>query len=164
MARFEVRLVNETGRTIGFGDRWLTHRVREGPDGPILGQRHLGITIACVDDAGGILVAHRRHRIFDKVWKGSRPSSTTRRSPVANRGAATGGTPNASSWSRRSAPLERGFFWPLGHVETCLGQGVTRLASVASRLLHRKIPFHRDRKSTRLNSSHPSRSRMPSSA
>ena len=68
MARFEVRLVNEAGRTIGFGDRWRTHQVREGPDGPILGQRHLGITIACVDGAGRILVAHRRHRIFDKVW------------------------------------------------------------------------------------------------
>jgi isopentenyldiphosphate isomerase len=68
MARLEVRLVNEAGRTIGFGDRWRTHRVREGPDGPILGRRHLGITIACVDDVGRILVAHRRHKIFDKVW------------------------------------------------------------------------------------------------
>ena len=68
MAQREVRLVNEAGRPIGFGDRWHTHQVKEGPDGPILGQRHLGITIACVDGAGRILVAHRRHRIFDKVW------------------------------------------------------------------------------------------------
>ena len=68
MARFEVRLVNEAGWTIGYGDRWRTHRVREGPGGPILGQRHLGITIVCVDDAGRVLVAHRRHKIFDKVW------------------------------------------------------------------------------------------------
>ncbi len=68
MARLEVRLVNESGKTIGYGDRWQTHRVRKGPDGPILGQKHLGITIACVDDSGRILVAHRRHRIFDRVW------------------------------------------------------------------------------------------------
>jgi len=68
MARLEVRLVNEAGRTTGFGDRWLTHRVREGPDGPVLGQRHVGITIACVDRTDRILVAHRRHKIFDRVW------------------------------------------------------------------------------------------------
>jgi len=68
MARFEVPLVDESGRTIGYGDRWWTHRVREGPDGHVLGQRHIGINIACVDDEGRILVAHRRHRIFDKVW------------------------------------------------------------------------------------------------
>jgi isopentenyldiphosphate isomerase len=68
MARLEVQLVNESGRTIGYGDRWWTHRVRNGPDGPILGQKHVGICIACVDGMGRILVAHRRHRIFDKVW------------------------------------------------------------------------------------------------
>jgi isopentenyldiphosphate isomerase len=65
MARLQVRLVNESGKTIGYGDRWQTHRVNKGP---ILGQKHLGITIACVDDSGRILVAHRRHRIFDRVW------------------------------------------------------------------------------------------------
>jgi len=67
MVRLEVPLVNESGRRVGFGDRWQTHRVREGPDGPILGQRHVGITIACVDD-DRILVAHRKHKIFDRVW------------------------------------------------------------------------------------------------
>jgi isopentenyldiphosphate isomerase len=68
MARLEVPLVNESGRTIGYGDRWWTHRVRTGSDGPVLGQKHIGICIACVDDGRRILVAHRRHRIFDKVW------------------------------------------------------------------------------------------------
>ena len=68
MARLEVQLVDESGRRIGFGDRWRTHRVTQGPDGPILGRKHVGITIACVDDSGGVLIAHRKHRVFDKVW------------------------------------------------------------------------------------------------
>lgn len=67
MGNLEVRLVNDTGRTIGFGDRWQTHRVRSGSDGPILGQKHVGITIVCIDDYGRILVVHRRHKVFDKV-------------------------------------------------------------------------------------------------
>src|SRR6266704_4030470 len=66
--RYRIPLLDESGRTIGYGDRWWTHRVRDGPDGPILGQKHAGITIACVDQRGRILVQHRRHRIFDKVW------------------------------------------------------------------------------------------------
>ncbi len=68
MARTEVPLVNASGRTVGYGDRWQAHRVRTGPDGPVPGRKHVGITIACVDDEGKILAAHRRHRIFDKVW------------------------------------------------------------------------------------------------
>ena len=68
MPKLEVRLVNEKGRTTGFGDRWQTHKVRKGRDGPILGNKHVGITIACVDGSGSVLTAHRRHRIFDKVW------------------------------------------------------------------------------------------------
>ena len=68
MGGLEVRLVDDSGRTIGFGDRWQTHRVTKGPNGPTLGQKHVGITIACVDQAGKILIAHRRHKIFDKVW------------------------------------------------------------------------------------------------
>ncbi len=42
--------------------------MRDGREGPILGEKHVGITIACLDDDGRILVQHRRHRIFDKVW------------------------------------------------------------------------------------------------
>ena len=42
--------------------------MRVGREGPILGEKHVGITIACLDDDGRILVQHRRHRIFDKVW------------------------------------------------------------------------------------------------
>ncbi len=68
MERYKIPLVDESGRIIGYGDRWWTHRVRIGPDGPILGEKHVGITIACLDDEGRILVQHRRHRIFDKVW------------------------------------------------------------------------------------------------
>ena len=68
MVRYEVPLVDSSGRTIGYGDRWLTHRVRSGPDGTVLGRKHVGITIACLDHAGRILTAHRRHRIFDRVW------------------------------------------------------------------------------------------------
>ena len=68
MGRYEVRLVNELGKTVGYGDRWWSHRVTKGREGPILGQKHVGITIACVDDGGRILAAQRRHRIFDGVW------------------------------------------------------------------------------------------------
>src|SRR5438128_8674226 len=68
MERYRIPLLDESGRTIGYGDRWWTHRVRDGPDGPILGQKHAGITIACLDHSGRILIQHRRHRIFDKVW------------------------------------------------------------------------------------------------
>jgi len=68
MERYEIPLLDESGRTIGYGERWWAHRVRDGPDGPILGQKHAGITIACLDDSGRILIQRRRHRIFDKVW------------------------------------------------------------------------------------------------
>ena len=68
MERYEIPLLDESGRTIGYGERWWAHRVRDGPDGPILGQKHAGITIACLDDGGRILIQRRRHRIFDKVW------------------------------------------------------------------------------------------------
>jgi isopentenyldiphosphate isomerase len=68
MERYEIPLVNASGRIIGYGDRWWTHRVRDGREGPILGEKHVGITIACLDDDGRILVQNRRHRIFDKVW------------------------------------------------------------------------------------------------
>jgi len=68
MARSQVPLVAASGKTIGYGDRWLAHRVRSGPDSLALGRKHVGITIVCVDDGGKILVAHRRHRIFDRVW------------------------------------------------------------------------------------------------
>jgi len=34
----------------------------------ILGEKHVGITIACLDGEGRILVQLRRHRIFDKGW------------------------------------------------------------------------------------------------
>src|SRR5712691_5012577 len=56
MERYKIPLVNGSGRTIGYGDRWWAHRVRDGPDGLILGHKHVGITIACLDDDGRILV------------------------------------------------------------------------------------------------------------
>src|SRR3989442_9991280 len=68
MERYKIPLVNGSGGTSGYGDRWRAHRVRDGPDGLILGEKHVGITIACLDDDGRILVQLRRHRIFDKVW------------------------------------------------------------------------------------------------
>ncbi len=42
--------------------------MRNGREGPILGEKHVGITIACLDYDGRILIQHRKHRIFDKVW------------------------------------------------------------------------------------------------
>jgi isopentenyldiphosphate isomerase len=33
-----------------------------------LGRKHVGIDIVCVNGEGRILVAYRRHRIFDRVW------------------------------------------------------------------------------------------------
>jgi len=68
MERYKIPLVNGSGRTIGYGDRWWTHRVRDGRESPTLGEKHVGITIACLDEDGRILVQHRRHKIFDKVW------------------------------------------------------------------------------------------------
>jgi isopentenyldiphosphate isomerase len=68
MERYKIPLVDDSGRAIGYGDRWWTHRVRAGLDGPILGEKHVGITIACLDDDGRILTQHRRHKIFDRVW------------------------------------------------------------------------------------------------
>lgn len=68
MERYKIPLVDESGRTIGYGDRWWTHRVRGDRNGLVLGEKHVGITIACIDDGRRILVQHRRHRIFDKVW------------------------------------------------------------------------------------------------
>ena len=68
MERYKISLVNGSGRTIGYGDRWWTHRVRDGRESPTLGEKHVGITIACLDEDGRILVQHRRHKIFDKVW------------------------------------------------------------------------------------------------
>src|SRR5207249_6009186 len=68
MERYKIPLADGSGGIIGYGDRWWTHRVRDVRRGPILGEKHVGITIACLDDVGRILVQHRRHRIFDKVW------------------------------------------------------------------------------------------------
>jgi isopentenyldiphosphate isomerase len=68
MGRVEVPLVNSSGKTIGYGDRWQAHRVRNGPEGLILGKKHVGITIVCLDGDGRVLTARRRHRIFDQVW------------------------------------------------------------------------------------------------
>ena len=68
MRPYTVPLVNESGRTIGYGDRWSTHRTKHSPDGPVLGRKHVGITIACLDEDERIVVQLRKHRIFDKVW------------------------------------------------------------------------------------------------
>jgi isopentenyldiphosphate isomerase len=67
-SHYRIPLVDDSGGRIGYGDRWWTHRVRRGAEGPVLGQKHVGITIACLDDDGRILLQHRRHRIFDDVW------------------------------------------------------------------------------------------------
>ncbi len=42
--------------------------MRDGRNGLVLGEKHVGITIACLNDDSRILVQHRKHRIFDKVW------------------------------------------------------------------------------------------------
>ncbi len=65
--RYKITLIDERGRTTGYGDRSWTHNVRKGPDGPVLGQKHVGITIAMLDDHSRILLQHRKHRIFDNV-------------------------------------------------------------------------------------------------
>src|SRR6266516_4762881 len=71
MEEYRIPLLDESGRTTGYGDRWWTHRVRDGPNGPVLGQKHAGITIACIAERERILNKHRKHRIFDKVWSRS---------------------------------------------------------------------------------------------
>ena len=68
MRSYTISLVSESGKRMGYGDRCLTHRTSDGPDGPILGQKHVGITIACLDEDGRTLLQLRRHKIFDKVW------------------------------------------------------------------------------------------------
>ncbi len=67
-SRCKIPLVDEHGGRIGYGDRWWTHRVKKGADGPILGQKHVGITIAMLDERRRVLLQHRKHRIFDDVW------------------------------------------------------------------------------------------------
>ena len=68
MRSYTIPLVGESERRIGYGDRWLTHRTKSGPNGPVLGQKHVGITIACLDEDERILLQLRRHKIFDRVW------------------------------------------------------------------------------------------------
>ena len=68
MEKYRIPLVNESGKTTGYGDRWWTHRVRDRPEGLALGQRHVGITIACLDNHRRVLTQRRKHKIFDKFW------------------------------------------------------------------------------------------------
>ena len=68
MRSYSIPLVSESGRRKGYGDRWLTHRTKTVANSPVLGQKHVGITIACLDEDGRVLLQLRRHKIFDKVW------------------------------------------------------------------------------------------------
>lgn len=68
VTKYTIPLVNESGKTVGYGDPWSTHRTKNSPDGPILGQKHVGITIACIDEDRRIVIQRRRHKIFDTVW------------------------------------------------------------------------------------------------
>ena len=63
-----IPVVSESGKRMDYGDRRLTHRTKPGPNGPVLGQKHVGITIVCFDEDGRILLQLRRHKIFDRVW------------------------------------------------------------------------------------------------
>jgi isopentenyldiphosphate isomerase len=100
MKKYKIPLVDETGKTTGYGDRWWTHRVRDSPEGPVLGQRHVGITITSLDDNGRVLIQHRKHKIFDSVWS---PSGDTH--PRKYEGRSVKGLPEAA---RRCAKEDLG--------------------------------------------------------
>ncbi len=68
MEEYTIPLVDESGSVVSYGDRWLSHAVTTGDNGPILGRRHTGITIALLNGDGKILVQHRKHKVFDNVW------------------------------------------------------------------------------------------------
>ncbi len=68
MEEYEIPLVDRSGRVSGYGDRWLSHTVSGSTGNLILGQKHVGITIACIDHKNRILLEHRKHKIFDKTW------------------------------------------------------------------------------------------------
>lgn len=63
-----IPLADEDGNVIGLADRWSTHTVRQTDGGLVLGQRHVGICIACQDGSGRVLLQFRRHKIFDRCW------------------------------------------------------------------------------------------------
>jgi len=65
---YRIPIVDEHGNIVGYGDRWITHTVHEVGGELILGQRHIGICIACQNGFGEILIQHRKHVIFDKIW------------------------------------------------------------------------------------------------
>jgi len=63
-----IPIVDARGRVAGYADRWLTHTVFEEGGKLVLGQKHVGICVACQDPLGRILVQRRRHVIFDGYW------------------------------------------------------------------------------------------------
>jgi isopentenyl-diphosphate delta-isomerase len=65
---YRIPVVDEYGNIVGFEDRWMTHTVHETGSGLVLGQRHVGICVACQDRSGKILMQQRNHTIFDKFW------------------------------------------------------------------------------------------------
>lgn len=68
MEDYVIPFVDESGATAEYGDRWLSHTVTRSHGGTILGRKHVGIVIACLDRDGRILCQFRKHRVFDSVW------------------------------------------------------------------------------------------------
>lgn len=68
MEEYTIPFVDQNGKITEYGDRWLSHTVTRGSDGPVLGRKHVGIVIACINEEGKILVQLRKHKIFDSVW------------------------------------------------------------------------------------------------
>jgi isopentenyl-diphosphate delta-isomerase len=59
-----VVLVDENDTPLGHGTKEETHTVHSG----VPGYHHRGLTILVLNPRGQILLQHRKHRIFDKVW------------------------------------------------------------------------------------------------
>jgi isopentenyldiphosphate isomerase len=59
-----VVLVDDNDVKLGYGGKEKCHTVHDG----LPGYHHRGLTVLVHNDRGELLLQHRKHRIFDKVW------------------------------------------------------------------------------------------------
>jgi isopentenyldiphosphate isomerase len=59
-----VVLVDDNDLQLGYGEKERCHTVHDGAPG----YHHRGLTVLVHNGRGELLLQHRKHRIFDKVW------------------------------------------------------------------------------------------------